>query len=860
LSEALEPPEQIGSRKRRRTVNGRGAALPFYFVNVVWGAGYVSLFVKYSIPTLLSARNLPSLPNREISEFLIVTTSEDAELIRNSKIFPLLSRNIKVVFLPITITAEHKYDLMTQGHKTAIEYVARRGYCIFLSPDALVSDGTLQRLFELVVGGRRVIAGFGPRVDEEPFLAELHKLRHYRDGEPLSLAPRQLVEVTMRHLHSDTKHHFVDCPYFPEKPYACLWPGPGGDGMLVRSLSLHPYVFDCRLIAEGDNIANLTIDWYLIPRFVTDWNDFYVEKDSDQFCIVGTTPAGLKAKPRKRNRPDAEALSVWLLRNRYALVNRTSFLYPIVFHSRPLNEEWEALKRHTGEFALEVADPSRAARDFTLFGHAVSRQSWKTKVKRPPGSWNMNYSSEGPPGKTSAAVEETLSGLEREPIPFVYGFSVWGEQYIDYLCRFALPSMLSPRNIPALVNNDVSSILIATTPEDEKKIRSHDVFRLLTHFINVEFLYLLFADDKLPTVADRDKKYHLLSLGHSMAADRAAGRGCAIFLAPDAIYSDGMFSRLYELALSGKEAVVGMGPRVNEETIVPELTSRGLLEEGKPLVVQSRAAVDLLLRHLHEDARLLRWSSPLFPQVPYMCVWDVGGGDGILLRCLTLHPYLLDYRNIVGYRARPHETSAVDASFLTDTLIPWNKIHQVTDSDDFIVLSLTSMHQRDYRGEINSNPLSALVNSSQRDDVTMLHRNFFMNAIKMHSGDLDTRWSQLERETLRIAYNILSTSSLQFASVQALIEKRVAELVSVKANELAVKANELVVTRANELAVTRANELAVRANELAVTRANELVVTRINELLAGDLDGISGRMAMRLVLKKLGRRLRRGRR
>jgi hypothetical protein len=788
----------------KETVEGGGVALPFYFVNVVWGVDYVSLFVRFSIPTLLSARNLPSLPNREVSEFLIITTSEDAEHIRNSVIFPLLSQYIKVVFLPITVTAEHKYDLMTLGHRMAVEYVDRRGFCVFLSPDALVSDGTLQRLFDLVVGGRRVIAGFGPRVDEERFLADVRKLPQYRDGEPLSLPSRQLVEMTMQCLHSDTKHHFVDCPYFPEKPYACIWSGPQGDGMLVRSLNLHPYVFDCRLIGEGDNVAHLTIDWYLIPRFVTDWNDFYVEKDSDQVCIIGTTPVGLKAKPRKRNCLDAETLSLWLLRNQYALINRTSFLYPILFHSRPLIQEWETLKRYTGEFALDVVDPNRATRDFTLLGHSVLAQSRKTNAKYQARISNMNYISEGQPAKEVTITEEKQ--WEQDPIPFVYGFSVWGEQYVDYLCRIALPSMLSPRNIPALVNNAVSSILIATTQADEKSIRSRDIFHLLTRFIDVEFAYLPQEDERLPAVTDHEKKYRLLSQGHSMAADRAVGRGCAIFLGPDAIYSDGMFSQLYELVLLGKEAVVGMGPRVNEETIVPELTSRGLLLEGKPLVLQPRPAVDLLLRHLHEDARLLRWSSPLFPHLPYMCVWDLGGGEGILLRCFSLHPYLIDYRNVVGYRPRPHETSAVDASFLVDSLIPWDKIHQVTDSDDFIVLSLTPMHQRDYTGEFNSDRWAALVRSSRRHDVTMLHHRYFMNAIKIHSGDLDTRWRQLEQETMKIAYSILSPA------------------------------------------------------ELVPANANELAITKINQLLARNLDGISGRLATRLVLKKLARRLKLGRR
>src|SRR5262245_27448287 len=218
---------------------------------------------------------------------------------------------------------------------------------------------------------------------------------------------------------------------------------------------------------------------------------------------------------------------------------------------------------------------------------------------------------------TSEPSVHAVTVARGKPIPFFYGFTVWGEQYVDYLCRFALPSFLSPRNIPALPNNDVSKFVIATTPKDENKIRSHSIFDVLGRIVNVEFVYLPSLAEGLPTVDNHPGKYNLLSIGHSIAADHATGRGCALFLGPDAIYSDGFLSRLYELIESGKEVVVGMGPRVNEETIVPALTELGLLKDGEPLVAPPRQAVELMLRHLHQDARLLRWSSPLFPYPPY---------------------------------------------------------------------------------------------------------------------------------------------------------------------------------------------------------------------------------------------------
>lgn len=349
-----------------------GGDLSFFYVNVVWGEDYVDLFTSLSIPTLLSPRNLPSLPNLAASQMLIVTTAGDELRIRGSAIFARLEQTIDVVFLPIELWSAQKYELMNHAHRRAIEYVAGRGFCVFLSPDAILSDGTLVRLYELARTGRRVVAGFGPPVILEGIVPEFKALRQYRAGEALSLPPRDLVSMALRHLHPDMCHHNAASDYFPEKPYACFWDGPDGDGMLVRSLSLHPYLFDTRLIPAGEDLHNVTIDWALIPRFVTDWNSFYVETDLDNFCILGISSGRVRVKPGQLNRLDAEKLSLWLLRNDYAFLNRASFGYAIKLHSGPLNARWEELERRTRDFALDVIDPARSLRDWTMLGYAWS--------------------------------------------------------------------------------------------------------------------------------------------------------------------------------------------------------------------------------------------------------------------------------------------------------------------------------------------------------------------------------------------------------------------------------------------------------------------------------------------------------
>jgi hypothetical protein len=337
-------------------------------------------------------------------------------------------------------------------------------------------------------------------------------------------------------------------------------------------------------------------------------------------------------------------------------------------------------------------------------------------------------------------------------IPFFYGIPVWGDAYVEKLCRIAIPSLLAPGNIPAMPNNEVSSFVIVTTPADEMTIRSKAIFKLLESVINVEFLHLPTGDGGLPDGTDH-RKYSMLSKGHGMVVDRAIGRGCVVFLGPDAIHTDGMTRHLYDQVMAGKQVVTGTGPRVAEETIVPELERMGLLKDGQPLVVRPRPGVKLLMQHLHSDDRAQRWTSAFFARNPHMCVWDLQ--DGMLVRSFAQHPYVMDYRELTGWRPRPHEASPVDGTFIKDCAISWDKIYQVTDSDEFFCLSLTPMHVRAHDDFPNNDPFETLIRWAARDGITTVHQWYFTTAVKFHTGDLDDRWNQAERETLVIAYYIL---------------------------------------------------------------------------------------------------------
>src|SRR5271156_2630308 len=73
--------------------------------------------------------------------------------------------------------------------------------------------------------------------------------------------------------------------------------------------------------------------------------------------------------------------------------------------------------------------------------------------------------------------------------PFYFIVVVWGERYTDFLCNFCIPALLSPNNIPALLNAG-NKFLIATTDEDWARMQARPIFGLLKQYVEPVFIQI----------------------------------------------------------------------------------------------------------------------------------------------------------------------------------------------------------------------------------------------------------------------------------------------------------------------------------------------------------------------------------
>lgn len=340
-----------------------------------------------------------------------------------------------------------------------------------------------------------------------------------------------------------------------------------------------------------------------------------------------------------------------------------------------------------------------------------------------------------------------MPGSTASSLKVVYVMAVWGRAYIEKFVTIALPTLLAPGNLVRAAARVPSRFLLVTSAGDVPALEADPLVRHLKSIVDVVFMTFDPASNPGTALA----RSHLLA-ARSAAENAEAG----VFLAPDAIFSDGSLDHIVSLAVNGARAVMSTGLRVVEETSAPALA--GMPRDGNGAVVlPARAMAAFGLARLHPEIRHYVWTVPDFTDVPHLCMWPGPDQDGFLIRAFHLHPLLVDFRGVHDVQAFEHTT--IDGDFVGQLIGRWSDIHIVDDSDDLVVYSLTPLNDRPPCSSHGPATLDAVRAMAYRPDVNPLHRYFFAHPIRLHAGDLDSRWIALEDETGLVAYSALDLTA-----------------------------------------------------------------------------------------------------
>lgn len=332
---------------------------PFYFIVVVWGKQFRDYLTDYCIPSLLAPNNIPKLLNNSQNKFLLCTTQEDWKILVEHPTIHQLKQYMEPVLIeiPLPKPGVSSCQHMGIGHKLATDLCFNhKAYGIALTPDLLISDGTLTAVQKYALMGKKLILCAAIRFAEEPFFAGLRRLaikQPQSEQQTLIATGRQLVELCLESFHSETETYNFESKNYGITKAVALWRLPKNKGLLIHSLSWCPMLIDYGSLEHHDTSAleKWTMDGDYLHKNIYDYEGIYTCQDSDEMMIVSWSPLAYSKIPLKKEARSLITKKMYAMKNRFNLyatlknpifdpLKLKLFPVPIRWHTHDIDKNW----------------------------------------------------------------------------------------------------------------------------------------------------------------------------------------------------------------------------------------------------------------------------------------------------------------------------------------------------------------------------------------------------------------------------------------------------------------------------------------------------------------------------------------
>lgn len=322
----------------------------FRFTTVVWGTEFTDAFLRVSLPSLLTPRNLPCFTSRTDSCYRIYTVPEDVETITQSAAYRRLAAMMPVEVATVRgISYVGKYRAMTQCHADFIRAFQHEfGAFFFISPDVVWADGTFDRLLDIHAMGKRMVAMTTPRLAKESFIPAY--LREYGRGEDVApITPRQLIKLALSHLHPVTKSQFWEpAPGRRTEPGDIFWKVDEG-GFLARAFHLQPLMVQP---VDRTLIPTTAVDADYSLKACPNLTEIYVVEDSDDLCYLDFTSSRDRAEfIAVEQTPEQLAKAAQVQSDER---HRQFVKHRIRFHCNDLSNRWSAVEENSDHVVKQL--------------------------------------------------------------------------------------------------------------------------------------------------------------------------------------------------------------------------------------------------------------------------------------------------------------------------------------------------------------------------------------------------------------------------------------------------------------------------------------------------------------------------
>ena len=192
---------------------------PLRLISIAWGESYVEDFLELCLPAALAPGNLPVLAERFSVELVFVTESALFEMIKAHPAWKAAANicPVRMIALDDLVATRGSYGM-------SITYAFFRGFedlgpamtdchMVFLHADFILADGSYRGLLPHLLRGERL--AFSPSYctvseDVRPLLLAGKNSA----GSVLSVSPRQMADMVLRHRHLSIRAKTVNQQFF----------------------------------------------------------------------------------------------------------------------------------------------------------------------------------------------------------------------------------------------------------------------------------------------------------------------------------------------------------------------------------------------------------------------------------------------------------------------------------------------------------------------------------------------------------------------------------------------------------------------------------------------------------------------
>ncbi len=263
--------------------------------------------------------------------------------------------------------------------------------------------------------------------------------------------------------------------------------------------------------------------------------------------------------------------------------------------------------------------------------------------------------------------------------------AVWGERYTELFVNLVMPTQLSTGNFPALQCREHSVYKIYAPATEIAVIRASSAYARLAALVPIQFIEIGGADAALL----RTWPHEVMIRCHKRAYEDAIAEGAAaVFLAPDAILTDGSFAALERRALEGYSILLTPGLLAAVETGRPWIESRCREADGS-ICLTSQQATAMTRRCPQSFFEKLAVTEPEFANNWPSYMWASVNSSSLIYRAWHLHPILVHSR-----QATALVTTIDSGEFFDEARAAGESFYLFDDASEFCLVELSSYDQR----------------------------------------------------------------------------------------------------------------------------------------------------------------------